>query len=194
MTTNKKLWKNIILISLIALLLFGATFYFTYALFNDKKEGNVTINVATLTPVVSTAELSPEDLIANNEFTKTITADIETDFDIYLRVYAIVTMQTYNESGEREDRTDLVNVTNVTNSIKGDDNKYYYTTSQNPTSVGDTNLSFTFTFKVSPFVSEDLYTDANFNVDTNLKTTITYHFEYCQAIDGALTDWVNVQI
>ena len=192
MLLQKKSWKNIIIISIMVLLFVASVFSVTFAYFSNKKENTITINTAKLSAVTTIEDsqnLQTSDLIADNAFSKTINYNVTTNYDIYYRVYAVVTMQTHDTNGvDIVERTDLINVTNVSNTSKGQDNKWYYVASNTqPTSVGTGEYSFTFTFKVSPLVSEELLLNASGEVDKNLKTTVTYYFEYCQV--SGFDDW-----
>jgi len=193
MLTNKsKLWKNIFAIGLMALLLLCSIFSITFALFSAQKEKSITINTAKFQIETTTETLNTSDLVANNIFNKTMTYNIVTNYDIYFRVYAIIKTQSYdNTKTNIIDRTDFVDLTNVSNTVKGKDNKWYYATDTTPLSTGSNTYSLTFTFKVSPYVSEDIYTDSNWEINRDLKTTITYYFEYCQV--SGFNDWSDFE-
>lgn len=192
MLTNKIKLKKITTICLLIVLLMGSILSFTFAYFSDNHEKGITINVADISAeFTNVEELSAENLIAGTTFKKNLTVNLTTDFKVFIRTYAVVEMECYNETGtEIITRTDLVDLTGVSKSFKGKDNKYYYAPSQNNklvASISSQSLTLTFTFKTSDLISEDLFTDSNFILNKNLKTTITYYVEYCQEI--GYSDW-----
>ncbi len=151
---------------------------FSFGWFTDSKGADVTIKVGAIkNTVTSSDEISPADFVACNYFEKTITIKVESDFEVYLRTYAKVSMQT--NDGER---TNLVSLIDVDKSKIGEDNKYYYTNStSSPVTINGTlTLSLTFRFYVDSSVSNELFADSNGTLNENLKTTITYYYEYCQ--------------
>jgi len=197
--TKKKLFKNIFAITLMALLLLSSIFSVTFAYLYQIKESQITINVAEMQTQATTQELSPEDLIAGKVFTKTISYNVVSTYDIYFRVYAISKIECYDSTGtnviERSDLIDLTSVAGTTGSIytRGSDNKFYYTaTGTTPATGTSGTYSLNFTFNVSSFVSEDLFTNSNFEQNQSLTTTITYYFEYCQV--SGLSDWSNFTV
>lgn len=197
--TKKKLFKNIFAITLMALLLISGIFSVTFAYLFDTNNKGITVNVASMSTEATTQTISPEDLIAGKEFTKTITYNVVSSYDIYFRVYAVSKIECYDSTGtnviERTDLIDLTSVAGTTGSIytRGSDNKFYYTATGTTPATGTSGAySLNFTFNVSSFVSEDLFTNSNFEQNQSLTTTITYYFEYCQV--SGLSDWSNFAI
>lgn len=189
---RSKLKKTIISIVLMIVLLGISIFSFTYAWFTDIREENIEMNIASVSFDASgqniTAELTPSDLIANNEFEKILNLNITTDFSIYFRTYAIVTVETVDPNSSINnvkiiERTDLVTLAGedaVTSCIKKEDGKYYYAVNDIPQAVESTTIELTFSFKVSSEVSEDLYTLKTGEEVRGLKTTVKFFVEYCQ--------------
>lgn len=188
--SKKSSIKKIVAIVLIALLLASSIFSVTFAYFSDKHDNFININVAKMQTEVTTQELDSSDLLAGNIFSKSLTYSL-TGYDVYFRVYAITKMQTYDSNKTNViERTDLIDLINVSNSRSGIDNKYYYVGSgATPISVKSGTYTLNFTFKVSNLVNEELFTNSEFTLNTNLKTTITYYFEYCQV--SGWDDWNN---
>jgi len=188
---GKKVKKVILPIVLMIVFALSAIASFTVAYLSDTHSSDVNIKLLEVTNSTSVSQtLSPADLVANNSFTKTVTSEIGTTGSIYLRTYAVVSMQTI-EGNDVASRTDLVSLTNVTKSAIGEDNKYYYTSSNGSTTVtpiaSTTTLTLDFTFQVSSLVNSDLFLNSDGTINTTLKTTITYYFEYCDA--AGFSDW-----
>ena len=191
MKVGKKVKKVILPIVLMIVFALSAIASFTVAYLSDTHSSDVNIKLLEVTNSTSVSQtLSPADLVANNSFTKTVTSEIGTTGSIYLRTYAVVSMQTI-EGNDVASRTDLVSLTNVTKSAIGEDNKYYYTSSNGSTTVtpiaSTTTLTLDFTFQVSSLVNSDLFLNSDGTINTTLKTTITYYFEYCDA--AGFSDW-----
>lgn len=188
MQSNKSIYKKIITVMLLLAIVCASTLYVTHAWFVDKESADITINVAKMSATVTTSDtLSPSDLIAGKTFNKTINVNLVTDFNIYLRVYAVVSV---SDAGENYNSTSLITTTAVSGckQVGGGDEKYYYTIASsvssvnNLTSLNTNTYNFVFSFKVDNSVNEDTFASGS-------TTKIDYYFEYCQ-IEGA-TSWFN---
>jgi len=181
-------------IVMLVVLLASSLVSLTYAWFTDKKDADLDITVTTIegsVDVASSQALTPQDLVAGNTFSKTITVNFTSEINVCFRVYAVVSTECINSSDQVETRTDIVSNTGVTTTFKGEDNKFYYSTDgQNLSSVTTTSLDFTFTFKVSDSYNDDFSRDSNGVLNTDLKTKIKYIVEYCQ--QDSVNSWASI--
>ena len=183
---NFKVFLTTFLVSLLVCV----TFLSTFTWFSDNTTINLTINPASLSTQSSvTEELSPEDLVPGNVFTKTLNINFTVGFDLYFRTYVVSKMNT--NGGIRED---LIRLTSVESAKKANDNKFYYQDSSN---MDENNLtkvsasqtaqvvSLTYVFEVSSSVSSALFSGLE---STANKTTLTFIIEYCQV--EAASEWI----
>ena len=162
---------------------------FTGAWFTDEKGAEQQIIPIALPgpTIIAEGSLTPEDLIAGNTFSKSVRLDIDSAYDFYYRLYAVVSVECLDENDAVVTKTDLVNVTNVSDLTYHDaDGKYYSLF----VSKGKDNVNHTFTFKVDDGVSEELYTDSEGSKNNTLKTTLKYYIEFCQNI--GYDEWKDV--
>lgn len=183
---NFKVFLTTFLVSLLVCV----TFLSTFTWFSDNTTINLTINPASLSTQSSvTEELSPEDLVPGNTFTKTLNVNFTAGFDLYFRTYVVSKMNT--NGGVRED---LIRLTSVESAKKVNDNKFYYQDSSN---MDENNLtkvsasqtaqvvSLTYVFEVDSSVSSALFSGLE---STANKTTLTFIIEYCQV--EAASEWI----
>ena len=165
----------------------------TFAWYSDKKEADMNITVSGASGEATINEqLSPEDLIAGNSFVKSISVKLNSKSSVYFRAYATVVMQTLDSAGQTITKTDIISNIGVNSTIIGQDNKYYYsTTNENSlTSVMSGTYNLQFAFFVNPSINDEILRDTNGNLKTDLTTTITYHIEYCQ--EENFDDWGSI--
>ncbi|MGN1208224.1 MAG: hypothetical protein ACI4TI_02025, partial [Christensenellales bacterium] len=165
----------------------------TFSWFSDKKGADISITISTTSGNAQvTNALDPKDLIAGNYFVKNISVNLVSKEDVYLRTYAVVSMQTLDSAGQTVNKTDVVLNTGVNSSIRGEDNKFYYSTTNanSLTGVKNTTLNLTFAFYVSPKINDEVLRNPDGTLKTDLKTTITYYVDYCQV--GGEGEWQNL--
>lgn len=188
--------KIILTILLIALFLAG-TVLLTLAWFSDKKVDEISFTITDTSLEASATldtEITPNDLIAGNEFTKKLNLNFTSGVPFSYRIFVESSVPTNGASGTVY-RTDLITLTNVkidggADFVLGADNKFYYATGSTlnivPTSKSSETLVLT--FKVSTLVNEDLVIKST--SDDSTKTKITYNLEYCE--ESALSEWSQI--
>ena len=180
--------KKIIMILLLCMTLLCASVGITFSYFSDRKESSITLEIGRLNDTAITAAdtISSANLVSGNTFTKSVTVTNKANFSYYIRVWAEVETQVY-ENNTKTTKTNLVSVTGVkygTTALTSNSGKYVYTTA-----IPTTTSSFvlTFTFKVSDSFTEELNyrtVDGNWVLDNTLTTKITYKAEIIQSEAG----------
>ncbi len=165
----------------------------TFSWFSDKKGAdiNITISQASGNAQVDNS-LDPKDLVAGNWFIKDISVNLSSKEDVYIRTYAKVTMQTLDSSGNTVVKNDVVECVGVDSTIKGKDNKFYYsvTNANSLTPLKSTKLTLSFAFNVTDKINDEVLRDSSGALKTDLKTTVTYYVDYCQV--GGESEWQNL--
>lgn len=179
--TKQKKFRLIGLISMIIVLIASFVLAISFALYSDKKSADMNITVATGEANI-TASLEPEDLIAGNYFEKEISINFKTSKNINFRMGASVLTKALNSEGNEVLRSDIVSLVGVNSAIKGNDNMFYYSTTNSTTisSVGSGIVKVKFGFYVSEKANDELFRNSDGSQRTDLKTTITYVVEYAE--------------
>ncbi len=191
MTKKTKILKICLWVGLVVALL-ASLLAVSFSWYTDKKDAsmNITISGASGEATIS-EELKPEDLVAGNSFVKSVAVNFKSKTDVYFRAYATVVTQTLNGSNTIT-KTDVVLNNGVDSTIIGTDGRYYYSTTNanSLTSVQTQTVNVKFSFLVSSEINDEILRDSSGNLKKDLKTTITYHVEYCQKENFA--EWGNI--
>lgn len=186
---NKKIFAILLLI---ITLLLCTSVGITFSYFSDKNQSSTTMQIGRFNTTSFTAQdaLTTANLVCGNTFTKNVTVTNSANIDYYIRVYATIETQVY-ENNTLTTKTNLVSVTNVSvgsTALTQQSGKFVYTT---PVTTSTSTLTFTFTFKVSEDFTEELnyhVVGGNWTLDNTLKTRITYHAEVIQK-EAGYTSW-----
>lgn len=195
--------KKIFAILLLLILMLSCTLVsVTFSYFSDKKQVSSPtmqigrFNDTNFKALTAQQKITSANLVCGNTFTKTVTVTNKANIGYYIRVYAVAETQVYekqNSTYNKVTKTDLVSVTGVSVggtslSKNASNNKYVYTT---PVATTTSELTFTFTFKVSDNFTEELnyrVVNGEWTLDDTLTTTITYYAEIIQQ-EAGLDNW-----
>lgn len=185
--------KKFFAILLLCLTILCASVGITFSYFFDKKGADATLEIGRLndTNITAVDTVKSADLVCGKTFTKNVTITNNANFSYYVRVWAVVETQVY-ENNTKTTKTDLVSVTGVKNgstALTNKSGKYVYTTA---VSTSTKTLTLAFSFKVSENFTEELnYRTVNGNwvLDNTLTTKITFKAEIIQS-EAGYDNWV----